>query len=99
MNIDKQIMDTIESITDKLSTIEAHMAWLIKPDVRFRVGQRVEWSRRGRNAGFNRRRKVAAKGTVKGISGFSLIVKLDGLKQEKSYHHAFFNPVTGPKLF
>jgi hypothetical protein len=96
--IDKRVKTQLDSISEKLRSIEEHMIWLIKPDTRFRVGQRVEWSRRGRECG-HPRRKIAQRGTVKAIRGFSVVVKLDGLKQPTSYHHAFFNPVSGPKLF
>lgn len=92
------IRSELDAIFKKLGALEGHMIWLIRSDARFRVGQRVEWSRRGREQGFPRR-KIAQKGTVKAISGFSIVVKLDGLKQQRSFHHAFFNPVSGGKLF
>lgn len=88
----------IAEINKKLDTIEDGLAWLIRPEHRFIVGQRVEWSRRGRAHGFPTRKK-AQRGTVKAMSGFSVCVKLDGLKQQRDYHHAFFNPVGGLKLF
>lgn len=98
-NTKKKIITTLDEITEHLDSIAEHMAWLIKPDTRFRVGQRVEWSRKGRRLSMHRR-KVAQRGVVKAIGGgFTLTVKLDGQKQERSYHHAFFNPVSGPKLF
>jgi hypothetical protein len=81
-----------------LDAIEDHMIWLIKPDARFSVGQRVEFSRRGRAAGFPSR-KASASGVVKKLEGFSLVVLLDGYRRPHAYHHAFFNPVSGPKLF
>jgi hypothetical protein len=93
-----KIKSTIDQINEKLKVIEEHMCWLIKPDARFRVGQRVEWSRRGRERGFARG-KLAQKGTVKAIDGFGIVVKLDGRKHPKRYHHAFFNSVNGKKLF
>lgn len=98
MSADNRIVEAINSISKKLEIIEEHMAWLIKAGQRFKVGQRVEWSRRGRKAGFPTRKK-ATKGTVKEVTAFSIVVKLDGLKREGQYQHAFFNPVSGPKLF
>lgn len=95
---DKRIRAELDVIATKLSALEEHMIWLIHPDTRFCVGQRVEWSRRARARGFPRR-KIAQRGVVKVIDGFSIIVKLDGLKKQTSFHHAFFNPVSGPKLF
>lgn len=88
----------IAAINEKLTAIEDAVAWLIKPDLRFRIGQRVEWSRSGRRAGFPYRKK-AQRGTVKGIGAFMITVKMDSMKRESSFHHAFFNPVSGPKLF
>lgn len=98
MNTNKRIMSQIDQICEKLDGIEEQMVWLIKPDQRFHVGQRVEWSKRGRKMGYPRR-KIAQRGTVKEINGFSILVRLDGLKQEIKFHHAFFNPLFGPKLF
>ena len=99
MNADKSIQDQITLIKRSLETIEEHLAWLIRADARFRVGQRVEWSRKGRKQGFPRR-KIAQRGTVLAVRNtFGILVKLDGMKKESSYHHSFFNPVNGPKLF
>lgn len=94
----KSVASELAEIRQKLDVIEGYMIWLIRPDVRFRIGQRVEWSRRGRKRGFPRR-KCAQRGTVKAFDGFSILVQLDGLKQPRTYHHGFFNPVTGLKLF
>lgn len=91
-------MDQIEAISAKLEIIEEHMAWLIRPEERFRVGQRVEWSAKGLKSGFPTRKK-SKKGTVKAINSFSIVVKLDGRTRNETYHHAFFNPVIGQKLF
>ncbi len=98
MKIDDRIREQLRIISEKLQAIEEMNAWLIKADSRFRVGQRVEWSRRAKTAGFPRR-KIAMRGTVKEINCFSIAVQLDGLKQVNSFHHAFFNPISGPKLF
>lgn len=99
MNPTERIKSVIDAISKKLDLIEEHMAWLITSEKRFRVGQRVEWSRKGVKAGLMRRKNVKKRGTVKSVNGFSIVVKLDGLKKPTSYHHAFFNPVNGPKLF
>lgn len=93
-----QIRAELDAICKTLEVIEEHMAWMIRAGARFRVGQRVEWSRKGRKCGFPNR-KVAQRGNVKSIDALSIVVKLDGIKHAKSYHHAFFNPVYGPKLF
>jgi len=90
--------DFLKEFSAKLSIIEENMIWVIRADQRFHDGQRVEWSRRGRRCGYPKR-KIAQRGTVINIDAFSIIVKLDGLKQARSFHHAFFNPVTGAKLF
>lgn len=95
---ERAIRKQLDEIGEKLANVEEHMAWLITPDKRFRVGQRVEWSRSGRRKGFPKR-KVAQRGTVKDINDFLIVVKLDGMKSQSSFHHAFFNPVSGPKLF
>ncbi|PYS92502.1 MAG: hypothetical protein DMF62_00405 [Acidobacteria bacterium] len=94
----KGVAKTISEIREKLNTVENYMIWLIKPEVRFRIGHRVEWSRLARKRGYPTR-KCAQRGRVKAINGFSILVQLDGLKKPKLYHHAFFNPVNGSKLF
>jgi hypothetical protein len=93
-----QIKTEIEQIKESLERISEYMAWTIKPTQRFIIGQRVEWSRKARKQGYPTR-KIAQKGTVKAINSFTITVKLDGLKKVKNYHHAFFNPVLGQKLF
>jgi hypothetical protein len=96
--IDDQIRTQLDAICEKLKAIEEHMAWTIKAEQRFGIGQRVEWSRKAREAGFPTRKK-AKRGTVKGVGLFSIVVKLDSLKKPGGYHHAWFNPISGPKLF
>lgn len=96
--MNKQIEQTIDRINEKLDGILDQMSWHIRAEQRFRVGQRVQWSASGIKKGMPRR-KCAKRGTVKAVNGFSVTVKLDGLKQATSYHHGFFNPVNGPKLF
>lgn len=98
MKLNDQIKSQLDAINGQLKVVEEHMAWMIKPESRFRIGQRVQWSRKGVAVGFPRRKK-ARRGIIRHIRGFSIVVKLDGLKQATSYHHSFFNPVTGPKLF
>jgi hypothetical protein len=88
----------LPEIRASLDTIAAHMMWLIRAEQRFRIGRRVEFSRRARDRGFPKR-KQSAKGVIKGFDGFSVDVLLDGYKHRHTYHHAFFNPVSGPKLF
>lgn len=88
----------LAEIRAKLSIIESHLMWMITAEQRFRIGQRVEFSRRARERGFPKRKR-SEKGFVKAVNSFSVVVKLDGYKQTHSYHHAFFNSVSGPKLF
>lgn len=98
MTNEKHIFELLDVIDKKLEIIEDNMAWLIVAEKRFRVGQRVEWSRKARKQGLPTR-KIAQRGTVKAINLFSIVVKLDGIKKPSSYHHAFFNSISGPKLF
>lgn len=94
-----QIRQTIADIHTKLDSIEDHIAWMIKAEQRFRVGQRVRFSRGAHRNNIVPRTTLAKKGVVKRVDGFSVVVLIDGRKHPHSYHHAFFNPVTGPKLF
>jgi hypothetical protein len=94
----RKVRAELPEIRAGLDAIEGHMMWLIRPEHRFSIGQRVEFSRRARECGFPKRKR-SAKGIVKEIDGFSLVVLLDFYQQPHSYHHAFFNPVSGPKLF
>lgn len=94
----RTIAQEISDIKAKLELIEGHMIWLITADRRFRVGQRVEFSRRARDRGFPKRKK-SSKGFIKSVNRFTVLVKLDGYKHPITFHHAFFNPVTGAKLF
>lgn len=96
--MDKRFSSALADIRKKLDTIEDYMIWLIKPDIRFWIGQRVEWSRRARKRGFPSR-KCAQRGVVNKIEDFTIVVQMDGLKHPGRYHHAFFNPAAGPKLF
>jgi hypothetical protein len=95
---EKEIRDTIAEIKQGLDAIEDHMIWQIKPEQRFKIGQRVEFGRRARERGFPQRKR-SAKGIVKAIDGFNLVVLLDFYARPKSFYHAFFNPVSGPKVF
>jgi hypothetical protein len=88
----------LREIRGRLAAIEDNLIWVIKPEQRFRIGHRVEFSRRAVERGIAKRKR-SSKGYVKSIVGFSVVVQFDGQKQRHTYHHAFFNPVTGPKLF
>lgn len=94
----KDVEKSLAEIRQLLDSVEDHLIWLIKPETRFRVGQRVEFSRRARKRGFPKRKELDA-GKVTEIDGFTVYVRLDGYKTEHGYHHAFFNPINGPKLF
>ena len=89
----------IAGIKDRLRSIEEMMAWIIEAEMRgFHVGQRVELSRRARERGIVRRKR-SQRGTIKAVKSFGITVLLDGYKHPKNFHHSFFNPVSGPKLF
>jgi predicted trehalose synthase len=88
----------IAEIHAKLNTIEEHLAFLIRAEDRFRVGQRVEFSRVAHRKHIPTRKR-SLKGVVKKVHGFSIDVHLDGMKKPRGFHHMFFNPVTGQKLF
>lgn len=92
------VQSLIAEIKARLETIEEYMAWLIRADQRFKVGQRVEWSRKARRGGYPHR-KVAQRGTVKALDSLSIEVLLDGYTRRHTFHHSHFNPVSGPKLF
>lgn len=95
------ILELIDAIQKKLELIEQYMAFTITADRRFEIGQRVEWSDKARKCGMARMRNGRIpKGNVLSFnSAFLIRVKLDGRKTVSSYHHAWFNPVGGPKLF
>jgi hypothetical protein len=88
-----------KEIFEMLNSIEDHIAWWILADQRFRVGQRVEFSRGAHRKNIVPRTTLAKKGVIKRIDSFSILVLIDGRKQPREFHHAFFNPVSGPKLF
>ena len=94
-----EIAGELAEIHERLDAIGEHMAWFIRVDQRFSKGQRVEFSQKARRSG-NWRRMVDRKAIVKGIeNGFCLVVQIDGFKSVRYFHHSFFNPVSGPKLF
>jgi hypothetical protein len=92
------VMTLIDSINERLDSIEDSIWWLIKAKQRFHVGQRVKFSAR-----------AYAKGIASGVKGkvtrgrvvevgdlFSIDVLLDGYKHPKSFHHSFFEEVWRP---
>lgn len=99
--VDEDIRCVINRIEEKLHLLEEYAAWTIRAEQRFKIGQRVEFSRKADEAGVSRgKKKGAKKGRVKSIVGaFFINVLLDGYSRPSSYHHSFFNPVSGPKLF
>jgi hypothetical protein len=94
----KELQSELKAISKQLECIEEHMGWMIRPEQRFQIGQRVEWSRKAIKAGLPTRKK-SNKGIIKAVNSFSIVVHMDGVKKPRTYHHAFFNPVTGQKLF
>lgn len=98
--VEKSIPQLLAQIEEKLKAIEEYAAWMVRGDQRFKVGQRVQFSRKAIEQGFSRGDKRGKKGKVLAIeNGFWLKVQIDGLKHPKDFHHSFFNPVSGPKLF
>lgn len=97
--IEKQTKKIIAEIQQKLDNIEGYMVWLIAAGQRFRKDQRVEFSKRAIRRHLVPSTRADVRGTIKSIKGFSVVVALDDRKHPRSYHHAFFNPVFGPKLF
>jgi hypothetical protein len=91
----------VKEIDQKLNDILDSLAWSVSAGLRFKVGQRVEFSRTADRKGLSaRRKKGVRRGTLIAIEDtFWIKVKLDGYAQPSSFHHSFFNPVTGIKLF
>jgi hypothetical protein len=98
MKNDENIKEVLSDIRAQLNEIEEHLQWSLFAEQRFRIGDKVEWSRKARRQGFPRR-KVAQRGVIKGMNGFNVVVQLLGTKKSQKFHHAFFNPVYGPHLF
>lgn len=97
---DERIHQVIDSIQAKLALLEEYAAWTIRGNQRFKIGQRVEFSRKAKEKTISDRTKGGVtRGKVTAIDGFILKVLLDGYKRPHGYHHSFFNPVSGPKLF
>jgi putative ribosome biogenesis GTPase RsgA len=97
---ESDIVGVISEINAKLDAIEEHMAWLLRADQRFVVGDKVELSRKARRRFVVPKTRHDRKGRVKRIANvFSIVVQLDGYKRPITFHHSFFNRVRGPKLF
>ena len=98
---DAKIQKLIRQINEKLDAIEDLMAWRILARERFKVGQRVEFSRSADRSGISKGRKGGVRrGRIVSIDdGCGVVVLLDGYKKPTGFHHAFFNPVSGPKVF
>ncbi len=97
--VKQSVESLIAEIRASLEVIKSNLAWLIKADQRFVIGQRVVFSNKARQQFIARGKRAKLKGTVRGVDLFSIEVQLDGVKRKRSYHHSFFNPVSGPKLF
>ena len=91
----------LTAISEKLRTIEHCLAWTIHADQRFEIGQRVEFSRHADEQNISRHKRGGRRGIIKAIGwdNFTIYVQLDGHKTTSRYHHSFFNPISGPKLF
>lgn len=92
-------VELIAEIHEKLDMVESHLAWLITPSQRFKVGQRIEFSKRALRRNMIPKTRSAARGVIRGFDGFSVRVMMDDRKHANSYHHVFLNPVSGSKLF
>ena len=96
-----QMLRSLDKIEHRLNLINEYFAWMIHAEQRFNVGQRVEFSRLADDQGISKGRKKGVRtGTVKTIDdSFIIGVQLDGYKRPAGFHHSFFNPMRGPKLF
>jgi hypothetical protein len=96
----RQLKPIIDGISEKLKLIEEYTAWQIHANQRFKVGQRVEFSRKAMKGGLGPGKRGVTKGKlIKIADSWIVVVRLDGYKAPRAYHHSFFNPVSGPKLF
>lgn len=94
------IPELIDQIEQRLEVVEEYVAWSIRADQRFKKGQRVEFSRKAIENRIGPGKKGVTRGVVTGVSdNWSVTVLLDGYKSASSFHHSFFNPVSGAKLF
>lgn len=90
----------LADLNDRLNDFIDNIAWLIRAENRFRVGQRVKFSKTAQRKGIpDSRRKSNGRGTVVGVYRFTVKVKLDGYAKPLEFHHKFFNPVGGPEVF
>lgn len=94
MAIDKRIRSLIDSIEKRIDGLEEGMFWLIRPDQRFKVGQRVQFSAIADRRMISARTKggVRTGKVVKVERAVSIVVLLDGYRTPRSYHHMFFEP-------
>lgn len=88
-----------QSIHRHLDNIEDMWAWSIKAAQRFKVGQRVEFSKKADRNGITRRIKGnARRGVVVALTpGCSMKVKIDGYSAARGFHHSFWNPVSASR--
>lgn len=90
----KEILAIIEQLEKRLDSIEELAAWAIPAYVRFKKGQRVQFSALADRKLISRRTKGGVRrGTVVKNDGFSVVVLLDGYKKPRSYFHAFFERI------
>lgn len=92
---DLLLQSVIDEIHQRLDNVVESLSWLVRGDMRFRKGQRVQFSAKAIQSGVARRKKgKLPKGTIVEIEGgFWISVKLDGASRPRSYHHTFFDPV------
>ncbi len=90
-----RVQQIILSIEKRLDSLEDLMAFLVKANVRFKEGQRVQFSASADRKGISRRIKGGVrKGRVTKVNGYSITVLLDGYKRPSSFSHSFFDPIS-----
>lgn len=91
----KTLDQLIADIKTRLDSLEDLTAWLIKANVRFKKGQRVQFSAKADRNGVTRIRKgIRLRGRViEASDSFTVKVLLDGYKQPHTFHHAFFDSI------
>jgi hypothetical protein len=97
----KSVDELISEIRQRIDNIEGMLAWVVTSrDRAFRVGQRVEYSRRANRRGLVPKTRTNIRGTIKTFpSVFTVRVLFDDRKHPRDLHHSFLNPISGPKLF
>jgi hypothetical protein len=90
----KEILTIIAAIEKRLDNIEELSGFAIAACLRFKKGQRVQFSPLADRRRISQGRKGGVrKGTVVRTRNFTVTVLLDGYKQPRDYFHPFFEKV------